>query len=54
MRPLPAYKATLTELYIYKETYEKVDERFQSIYIEAVWLTDLILKRKNLMYEDSR
>ena len=38
MRPLPAYKATLTELYIYKETYEKVDERFQSIYIEAVSL----------------
>ena len=29
MRPLPTYKVKLTEVYIYKETYEKVDEQFQ-------------------------
>ena len=51
MRPLPAYKATLTELYIYKETYEKVDERFQSIYIKAVsfaWGFDTQEKEPNV------
>ena len=29
MPPLPTYKVKLTEVYIYKETYEKVDEQFQ-------------------------
>ena len=29
MRHLPTYKVKLTEVYIYKERYEKVDEQFQ-------------------------
>lgn len=36
IRPLRAYKAKLTDVYVQKETYEKVDEPFQPIYIEAV------------------
>lgn len=38
IRLLRAYKAKFTDAYVQKETYEKVDEPFQSIYIEVVSL----------------
>ena len=42
-------------MHIYKKTREKADERFQSVYAEAVGLTYKILTwRNNHVFVDSR
>ena len=39
---------------IYKITRESSDERFQSVYAEAARLTNLVLKRNNHVFVESR